>query len=270
MSKKFLPLPNHPTSATATKYVSALEKLDDILSDLDTDRADITPLQRQLVDRFIDKCRFFCRDMLATDASTNAGCRVSGLPVTDKPAVQAYMPITGNALIIDVCLSNCDELEQISLSVQRSLREGLADVMASISAEMKQDSLGREALDAMTMQLRYLIDQIEALFDSEIGRTRQRQLIAQAEIRATNDRAEGNRGVTVSEFMQSVKPRVKSQTLRERLEPFILQLNQLREAGYSYVLCAQFLRQNGINTSPAAIGGFLSDARMRKSAPTQG
>ena len=87
------------------------------------------------------------------------------------------------------------------------------------------------------------------------------ELAYQADIEATDGDPEATPRVTVEEFMQSAKPPVRPPTLRERLGPYIPQLTQLRDQGYTYAQCAQFLHENGIKTYPAAISSVLWEVR---------
>lgn len=263
MQGKFLPSIDNPRKATTAMCATVFDELDSALSLLDSVRENFNPLQRQLVGRFIAICKVFGHDMLAADGNPDALRVIFGLSTTEKQGEQAVTHPDGRALIDDVCTGACADLDRISSSVQRGLLEGVVDVIASIRAEQEDGSPDQDTLDVMASSVRNLAHQVAALFDAQSYALRRHQIVHQADLAASNAQSETAPKVTVEEFMQSVKPPVRRPTLRERLEPYILQLTQLRESGYSYAQCVEFLRENGISTYPGAISNVLWEARIR-------
>lgn len=246
--------PTQPSTATCA---AAFDEMDVALKLLNSSRADFNPLQRQLIGRFIATCKVFGRNMLAAGGNPDALRAVFGLPVSDEPGNQVGTQATGHAVIDQICTEVCQELELINSVVQIDLLEGHADTIADIQATQNLTTLECETLDAMALSLRGLAHNIAALFQAQPYALRRFQLAYHAEIEAVDRDAAATPLLTIEEFMQAVKPPVRPPSLHERLEPFLPQLERLREQGYSYAQCAHFLRENGVSTSPAALSNVL-------------
>jgi hypothetical protein len=259
---KFFPAIDNPTKASTAMCATVFDELDAALDLLNSARGDFNPLQRQLVGRFIAVCKVFGRDMLAADGNPDALRAVFGLSA-GTPGDQADKPAGGRTLIDDVCTGACGDLERIGATVQGELLEGVADVMASIRASQEPGAPEGDALDAMASSVRELAHQVAALFEAQPYALRRHQLVYQADIEAAESDPAHQRGITVDEFLASIKPPIRRPTLRDRLGPYIPQLMKLRAHGYTYAQCAQFLRENGISTYPAAISSVLCEARSR-------
>jgi len=251
----------NPTKMSTAMCATVFEELEDALDLLNVARNEFNPLQRQLAGRFIALCKVFGRDLLAADGNPDALRAMFGLPITGRPASQADVQIAGAALIDEVCTGLCRDLEKIEASVQGELLEGLADVVADIRAGRESESPEGEVLDAMASSVRDLAHQVAALFAAQQFALRRHQLVYQDNVESPGQNAESAPRLTVDEFMQRVKPPVRRATVRERLEPFIPQLVRLRQQGYSYAQCTQFLRENGVDTYPAAISSVLATVR---------
>lgn len=163
----------------------------------------------------------------------------------------------------DIRTSICKDLAAIGATVQGELGEGIADVLASIHAQQRADGPGRGELDAMTSSIRCLAHQVAAVFDVQIHMLGRRQFLQLADVGGGNNAGNAVCQMTVEEFMQSFKPPVRRPSLEERLKPYVPQLAKLRDSGYSYALCARFLRENGITAAPGKISQILSAARTR-------
>jgi hypothetical protein len=161
----------------------------------------------------------------------------------------------------DIRIGICEDLARIGSTVQRGLGEGIVDVMASIQAQQRADGPGRGELDAMASSIRCLSHQVAALFDVQIHILGRRQFLQLADVGDGNTVGNFVCQVTVEEFMQSIKPPVPRPSLEERLKPYFPHLAKLRDSGYSYLLCARFLRENGITAAPGKISQILSAAR---------
>lgn len=260
---RFFPSITNPTKASTAMCATVFDELDAALGLLNAARGDFNPLQRQLVGRFITACKVFGRDMLAADGNPDALRAVFGLSVAGKPGDQAETPAASRTLIDDVCTGACGDLERIGATVQGELLEGVADVMASIRASQEPGASEADALDAMASSVRELAHQVAALFEAQPYALRRHQLVYQADIEAAEADPMPQPGITVEAFLASIKPPVRRPTLRDRLGPYIPQLVKLRAHGYTYAQCAQFLRENGISTYPAAISSVLCEARSR-------
>jgi len=261
VSGKFLPLVDNPTKVSTAMCATVFEELDSALVLMHSVRGEFNPLQRQLIGRFIAACKVFGRDMLTADGNHDALREMFGFSATCQPSNVPDPLATGQALIDEVCTGVCADLERIGTAVQGELLEGVIDVMADVRSAQEPESPESEALDAMASSVRHLAHQVAALFETQPYALRRHQLAYQADIEATDGDPEATPRVTVEEFMQSAKPPVRPPTLRERLGPYIPQLTQLRDQGYTYAQCAQFLHENGIKTYPAAISSVLWEVR---------
>jgi hypothetical protein len=139
---------------------------------------------------------------------------------------------------------------------------GVADVVASIRASYDLEDGERDVLDSVASAVRHLAQQVTALFDVQPYIFQQHYSIYQANIESENDsKGEETLRITAEQFMQNVKPPERKATLRDRLQPFIPELTRLRQEGYTYAQCAQFLEENGIKTYIGAISGVMNDLR---------
>lgn len=264
MPSRFLPAIDNPTKASTAMCATVFDELDAALGLLNSARGDFNPLQRQLVGRFMATCKVFGRDMQAADGDPDALRAVFGLSAEGKRGSdQAATPPAERTLIDDVCIGACSDLERIGATVQDGLLEGVADVIASIRADQETEAPYGGALDAMAASVRELAHQVAALFEAQAYALRRHQLVYQAEIEAAEADPVPRRVVTVEEFQASIKPPIRRPTLRDRLGAYLPQLFELRAQGYTYAQCAQFLRENGISTYPAAISSALYEARAR-------
>jgi hypothetical protein len=157
----------------------------------------------------------------------------------------------------------CADLVAIGATAQSELNKGIADVMASIQSEQRAEAVGRDELAAMESSIRCLAHQVAAVFDVQIHMLGKRQFLQLADVGSGNNAANAVDQVTVEEFMKSVKPPVRPPSLEERLKPYFPHLRKLRDSGYSFALCARFLRENGITAAPSKISQVLSAARIR-------
>jgi hypothetical protein len=267
MFYRYLPRIGIPGNASSTICIPVFAELDKTLALLDSVRKDLNPVQRQLVHRFIASCKVFGREIIAADSDPNAPRAAFGFSAADKPISLVDTPAAGRAMIEDICSSTCVDLENIGGSLQDGLINGVADIIASIRAEQEEGAPHCEALDAIISSVRYLAHQIAVLFEVKISVLRGLQLIHQAESENINVRDKDTCRVSADEFMKAIKPPVRRVTFRERIEPYIPHLTQLRDSGYSYAQCAQFLRENGIDAKPATISNTLHDALIRVSDP---
>lgn len=262
MSSKFLPSVDHPTKVSTAMCATIFEELDSALALMHSVRGELNPLQRQLIGRFIAACKVFGRDMLAADGNHDALHEMFGFPAACQSGNLADTQATGYTLIDDVCAGVCADLERVGTDVQGELLEGVVDVMSNIRVSQGAESPESEALDAMATSVRHLAHQVAALFEAQPYALRRHQFAYQASLETTDGDPDAI-SVSVEKFMQSVKPPVKGPTLYERLRPYVPQLLQLREQGYTYAQCAQFLRENGINTYPGAVSNVLFEARSK-------
>lgn len=267
MFYRHLPRIGIPGNASSTICIPVFKELDTALARLDSVRKDLNPVQRQLIHRFIAKCKVFGREIIAVDDDPNALRAAFGLSAADKPISVVNTPAAGRAMIEDVCSSTCIDLENIGASLQRGLVDSVADIIASIRAEQEEGAPHCEALDAIISSVRYLAHQAAVLFEVQISVLRRLQLIHQAESEEVNVMGNDTCRVTADEFMKAIKPPVRRVTFRERIEPYIPHLTQLRDSGYSYAQCAQFLRENGIDAKPGTINNILHDALIRVTDP---
>jgi hypothetical protein len=249
---KFFPSINNPTKASTAMCATVFEELDSALNLLTAVRTELNPLQRQLAGRFIVACKVFGLEMLAADGRPDALRQAFGMSIDDPKADKASPLSSGRTLIDDVCTGVCADIERIGSSVQGELLTGVADVIAGIRTGQDPDLPERDSLDAMASSVRHLAHQVAALL-------RRHQLVYQAGLEADDAQADGPH-MTAEAFMQSVKPPQRTPTLRDRLEPYIPQPKRLRQEGYTYAQCAQYLRENGISTYAAAISNALAEA----------
>ena len=87
---KFLPSIKNETKTSTAICAVVFEEMDAALDILDLARKDLTPVQRELVDRFIAECQLFANNMLAAEGNPDAQRAVFGLPAAFcKPVNQA-------------------------------------------------------------------------------------------------------------------------------------------------------------------------------------
>lgn len=256
---KFFPSIDNPTKASTAMCATVFEELESALNLLAAVRTEFNPLQRQLAGRFIVACKVFGLEMLAADGRPDALRQAFGMSIDDPKADKASPLSSGRTLIDDVCTGVCADIERIGSSVQGELLTGVADVIAGIRTGQDPDLPERDSLDAMASSVRHLAHQVAALFEAQPYALRRHQLVYQAGLEADDAQADGPH-MTAEAFMQSVRPPQRPPTLRDRLEPYIPQLKRLRQEGYTYAQCAQYLRENGISTYAAAISNALAEA----------
>lgn len=253
---KYLPLFSDPCNAASTICVTALKELDTALTHLDSARGAFNPLQRQLIDRLTNTCEVFGREML----SANSERMMLRLSENKSPA---HVDIRGGRpLIDDICSDAFNILEDATLTVRGAIIGGFVDVITSARTQI--ESAEWEAVDAILSSMSHLVHQVAVLFEVQACVLRRHQLFYKTDVKVVSDGAETACQLSVEEFMQTVKPRVRRPTRRERLSPYIAQLMKLRESGYSYAQCAQFLHENGIKIKPVEIGSAL-----REDVPTR-
>lgn len=260
---RYFPRVVYPTNAPASLYDASFEKLGDALTFLESQRSDFNSLQRQLAGRFIIICKLFQRDMLAADRNPDALRALLEIPVLGETR-GIGAPEGGHKLIDDICRGLCEDLERIASTVQSELLGRVVGRLEAIGAEHKEGTPDYEAVDVIASSMRCLAHQIAALLEAQPNALRRYQIIHEHEIEKANAAGSAKKGVTAEEFMRGVKPPVRPPTTRERLAPYIQHLEQLRESGYSYALCARFLAENGITIHPAQVRDQLIDTRNRE------
>lgn len=254
----------YPTNAPASMYDAIFEQLGNTLTFVESQRPNFNPLQRQLTGRFIIVCKLFQREMLAADRNPDMLRALLGIPVAGEPCgVGAYG--TGHKLIDDTCRGLCEDLGRLATMIQNELLQRVVGKLEAIRAEQEEGTPDYETVDVIASSMRCLAHQIAALLEVQPNALRRYQIIHHDEIEKANAADSAKRGVTAEEFMRGVKPPVRPPTMRERLAPYIQHLEQLRESGYSYALCARFLAENGITIHPAQVREQLIDARNRRS-----
>jgi hypothetical protein len=262
MLNTYLPRKNVPGNASAENCVALFKELDDILVRLNVVGKDLNPLQRHLVNRFTTACTVFSRELLAADDDANVKHAAFNLSVDDKFSFRVSTPEAGRAMIDNICKSTCTDLEAIGETVQKELIGGVADVIAAIRAEQEDGLPHCDGLETIASSVRYLAQQVEVLFEVQIYMVRRLQLVNQAENDEASEKNKTTCQVTAEEFMKSVKPPVRRPRLRDILEPYIPQLMHLRDSGYTYEQCAQFLYDNGVSIKMASISTILREARV--------
>lgn len=265
MLNRYLPWKNVPCNASAENCIALFKELDDILVRLNVTGKDLNPLQRHLVNRFTTACKVFSRELLAGDDDANVKHAAFNLSIDDKFPFRVSTPEAGRAMIDDICRTTYTDLEALGESVQEVLIGDVADVIAAIRAEQEDGLPQCDGLETIASSVRYMAQQVAVLFELQIDMVRRLQLINQAE----NDDASDDKNkticrVTAEEFMRSVKPPVRRPRLRDILEPYIPQLMHLRDSGYTYEQCAQFLYDNGVSIKMASISTILREARVPK------
>lgn len=259
---KFFPEIKFPTKASTGMCATVFEELDAAVSLLDITRKEFNPTQRQLIGRFLIACKMFGHEMLVADGDSEALRVALGLSLSDSKTEKSPSDISGTELINSVCMEVCSDLDKIGQTLQSELLTGVADVVASIRASYDLEDGERDALDSVASAVRHLAQQVTALFDVQPYIFQQHFSIYQANIESENDgKGEETLRITAEQFMQNVKPPERKATLRDRLQPFIPELTRLRQEGYTYAQCAQFLEENGIKTYIGAISGVMNGLR---------
>lgn len=81
--KFFSPITN-VTKVSTAMCAAAFDELEVALAVLGAARDELNPVQVQLVDRFVETCKLFGRDMMAADGDRDALGKVLGPPATPK------------------------------------------------------------------------------------------------------------------------------------------------------------------------------------------
>lgn len=90
---------------------TVFEELDSVLALMHSVRGKFSPLQRQLIGRFIAVCKVFGRDMLAADGNHDVLHEMFGFSAVCQSGSLADTQATGYALIDDICARVCADLE---------------------------------------------------------------------------------------------------------------------------------------------------------------
>jgi hypothetical protein len=136
-------------------------------------------------------------------------------------------------------------------------------VIADIRAQQEDGLPHCDGLETIASSVRYMAQQVAVLFEVQIYMVRRLQLVNQAENDDASEKNKTTYRVTAEEFMRNVKPPVRRPTSRDLLEPYIPQLMHLRDSGYTYEQCANFLSENGVDIKISSISPILLDARAR-------
>ena len=257
---KFFPEITFPTKLSTGMCATVFEELEAAVSLLDITRKEFNPIQRQLIGRFIIACKIFGHEMLVGDGDAEALRITLGLSLTDNSTEKTKPETPGMSFVENICTEVCGDLDRIGLTVQSELLTGVADVVESVRASYDLGSAERDALDAIASTVRHLNQQVSALFEAQPYILRRHQAVYKVDIdnEDENEGLDTNR-ITVEEFMQNVKPPERRPTLRDRIQPYIPELKRLRQEGYTYAQCVNFLEENGIKTYGSAISSVLND-----------
>lgn len=237
------------------------EELNAALNLLETVRNEFNPIQRMLVGRFLTGCKVFGHEMLLADGNSDELITALGLfaPKNTVEKNQLLKP-EGN-LISTLCTEICSDLDRIGQTIQSELLTGIIETIESIIASHDLDNYETDTLYSIVSSVRHLAEQVASLFEVQPYSLQRQYAAYQSNVNKVDDSDDETRRVTAEEFMQTVKPPERKATLRDRLQPFIPELKRLRQDGYTYAQCAQFLEQNDIKTYAGAISSIMNDFR---------
>ncbi|MGG5283848.1 hypothetical protein ACQZ2G_07575 [Pseudomonas viridiflava] len=257
----FFPEIASPTKSSTGMCAVVFEELDAAVSLLRDVRGEFNPFQQMVVGRFLMACKVFGQEMLLAESSPDALSASLGLPLHKKNVDNPQPQLQEQDLISSMCTEVCGDLERIGRTVQSELLTGITEVIESISTSHDFETLEIDTLHSMSSSIRNLAAQIASLFEMQ-PYVLQRQYLAYQSMISDNDTANDSPlRVTAEEFMLKVKPPERKPTLRDRMQPFIPELKRLRQDGYTYAQCAQFLEQNGLKTYIGSISSIMNEFR---------
>jgi hypothetical protein len=256
---KYLPTISVFGTASEMIYKPIFDELNAVLVCLDSVCKESSPLQRQLSLRFISACKILSCELVA--AACNGYERRVGFSVssTGQMISQVDGPAAKPSFGELMCSEVCDELEYICQRFQHGLTEGVVDVIAAIRAEHKEGPAHSKILDALHSSVIHLVCQVGADFEMQIQEVRALQHVVHLEIEEAKVGCEATYKVSADDFMKTTKPFQRRLTLRERIEPYLAQLTKLRDFGYTYKQCTEYLRENGLEIRSASVRDALRE-----------
>lgn len=259
---KFFPEINFPTKISTAMCATVFEELESAVELLDITRKEFNPTQQQLIGRFLIACRIFGQEMLVSDGNMDALRATLGLSPVNTKSERSQSEISGVEMITNVCTDICGDLDRIGSTIQGELLTGVADVVDSIKDDYNLNTSERDSLEAVASTVRHLAQQVSALFEAQPYVLRKHQAIFLEDKANENyDQSLELPRVTAEAYMQSVKPPERKPTFRDRLQPYIPELKRLRQEGYTYAQCVDFLKENGINTYVGAVSTAMNELR---------
>lgn len=256
----FFPSIKFPQKCTTGMCAVVFEELDAAANLLETVRSEFNPIQQNLIGRFLVTCRIFGHDMMLADGSSDALKATLGVPL-DKSDIETdeKLKTTEQDLINSVCAEICSDLDRVGQTVQSELLTGITEVIESIGTSYDLGVIETDTLNSIASSIRHLAAQVASLFEAQPYLLQRQYAVYQSSTNKAAIESDEAPRITAEEFMRNIKPPERKPTLRDRLLPFISDLKKLRQDGYTYAQCAQFLEQNGIKTYSGAISSIMND-----------